>query len=1032
MHSVAILSLDGFGLVGSLPPALGDLPKLTVLALANNPQLTGGLPQELSALPHLLWLSVEGTGIVACTDAGAAGGGLAEPSVGALCSLPASLSYTEQSYNPYGTDSMLCPATVLTSFLAYTSDVSPDLWSVLTSPFPAPPTPGAVIADGNFTRFHACSCSRPGESLVVEQGSGGAACVGSGGGSGGRLGLIIAVVVVGVVPWLLVSLVVYICVVHKATLNRVVRRKEAEMARKRSKVPGTPGVVLQNGRGLLALSDVMVTWVVTDVAASTQLWEWKPDVMDRAIDMHNVALRSLLETFGGHEIRNEGDSFTLSFHDPVDAVTFCIKAQEKLMVVDWPKELAEHPRTSTVTVGDVTSSPEAAGKGPPLIAGLRVRMGINTGLPDDIFLHDLTDHVDYRGLEYDLAGEICDLAEGGQVLMGPRTFLRWNKVNYSALIDPLTADLMRDQQGGSFLAGAGQGGLPHGTSGRRASVTGFGANVGGGMFSLTRDSQQLAMMYGSNIGITGGGGPGGAPPLGLALAPSIRRNSDTHTLPVGGGFGPTFSRLSDGDGSARDSLTSGAPTRHLTPASTFRQGLQDTTLASVDGLAGSVVQGGDSAGSKPASNGLLLPTASGGHGGSHPQLSYPNAATQPGYFAADGGADLLAVAAAGGGGDEYDDRPLVLRLLFGLRELWLRLTGAFRLLLRRCLGWVRILTSSEDDPAGEDIWEQADSTLGPHGDGLGPAGHHRSTAVGSKPQETKGVLVDMGYYRFSATEASEQRPMDHYVHVMQIVPVSVASRVLLFPWPLSLPDGWEKISPGFFDAPGSGRLLFPAMRELLGNDVQSLRPVVTVAFSSVEGFKELSALNVETARQVLAMHNMAVRETLSACSGYECKEFNGNFMATFAMPTDAVEWALTLQLALLAIRWPPALLACEQTALIMHPETNAVLFNGLRCRVGIYAGPIDRVTPHPKTGRADFFGQPVNRAARLMTAAQGGQVVLDQALLDEVLDEWRRKQQERRLATIPSVDEGSPAEEGSLVAASEVRTARSFVSVKSA
>jgi hypothetical protein len=50
---------------------------------------------------------------------------------------------------------------------------------------------------------------------------------------------------------------------HKATLNRLVRRKEAEMARKRSKVPGTPGVALQNGRGVLSLSDVMVTWVVS-------------------------------------------------------------------------------------------------------------------------------------------------------------------------------------------------------------------------------------------------------------------------------------------------------------------------------------------------------------------------------------------------------------------------------------------------------------------------------------------------------------------------------------------------------------------------------------------------------------------------------------------------------------------------------------------------------------------------------------------------------------------------------------------------
>ncbi len=41
------------------------------------------------------------------------------------------------------------------------------------------------------------------------------------------------------------------------------------------------------------------------------------------------------------------------------------------------------------------------------------------------------------------------------------------------------------------------------------------------------------------------------------------------------------------------------------------------------------------------------------------------------------------------------------------------------------------------------------------------------------------------------------------------------------------------------------------------------------------------------AREVLNLHNAAVRETLSTCSGYECKEFNGSFMTTFAQPTGA-------------------------------------------------------------------------------------------------------------------------------------------------
>ena len=120
---------------------------------------------------------------------------------------------------------------------------------------------------------------------------------------------------------------------NRAALNRLVRVKEAELHRKRSKVPGTPGVALKDGRGEIRMDDIMVTWVFTDVADSTLLWEWAADVMDRAIDLHNSSMRALLDEFGGHEIRNEGDAFTLSFHDAVDGVKFCIKASGLLGVV---------------------------------------------------------------------------------------------------------------------------------------------------------------------------------------------------------------------------------------------------------------------------------------------------------------------------------------------------------------------------------------------------------------------------------------------------------------------------------------------------------------------------------------------------------------------------------------------------------------------------------------------------------------------------------------------------------------------------
>ena len=61
-----------------------------------------------------------------------------------------------------------------------------------------------------------------------------------------------------------------------------------------------------------------------------------------------------------------------------------------------------------------------------------------------------------------------------------------------------------------------------------------------------------------------------------------------------------------------------------------------------------------------------------------------------------------------------------------------------------------------------------------------------------------------------------------------------------------------------------------------------------------------------------------VRATLSACEGYECQEKAGIFMLAFHDMRKAVEWGLTLQLALLQVRSqssnPPSLPIYEPLA----------------------------------------------------------------------------------------------------------------------
>jgi hypothetical protein len=62
------------------------------------------------------------------------------------------------------------------------------------------------------------------------------------------------------------------------------------------------------------------------------------------------------------------------------------------------------------------------------------------------------------------------------------------------------------------------------------------------------------------------------------------------------------------------------------------------------------------------------------------------------------------------------------------------------------------------------------------------------------------------------------------------------------------------------------------------------------------------------------------------------------------------------------------------------------LFRGPRTRMGIYRGRPTRVVPHTSTGRADFFGPLVNRAARFCHGvALGGQVVVQQELVEDLV-----------------------------------------------
>lgn len=114
-----------------------------------------------------------------------------------------------------------------------------------------------------------------------------------------------------------------------------------------------------------------MTLVFTDVKSSTALWEMDATVMKHALQLHNELMRSLLAVHGGYEVKTEGDAFMIAFGDPLTAIMWAAEVQLKLLEVDWPEKIYEHPDAK------IEHGPD----GELLYRGLKVRMGIHTGQP---------------------------------------------------------------------------------------------------------------------------------------------------------------------------------------------------------------------------------------------------------------------------------------------------------------------------------------------------------------------------------------------------------------------------------------------------------------------------------------------------------------------------------------------------------------------------------------------------------------------------------------------------------------------------
>ena len=125
-----------------------------------------------------------------------------------------------------------------------------------------------------------------------------------------------------------------------------------------------------------------LTFVFTDIEASTRKWEEHPDAMATAVDLHDRILVEVVTAHGGTVIKLTGDGLFARFDVAADAVAASVAAQRALIEVP-----------------------------PSSVEPLRVRIGLHCGVPV------VAGHGDYLGPTPNRCARIMAAAHGGQVVV---------------------------------------------------------------------------------------------------------------------------------------------------------------------------------------------------------------------------------------------------------------------------------------------------------------------------------------------------------------------------------------------------------------------------------------------------------------------------------------------------------------------------------------------------------------------------------------------------------------------------------------
>ena len=134
---------------------------------------------------------------------------------------------------------------------------------------------------------------------------------------------------------------------------------------------------------------------------------------------------------------------------------------------------------------------------------------------------------------------------------------------------------------------------------------------------------------------------------------------------------------------------------------------------------------------------------------------------------------------------------------------------------------------------------------------------------------------------------------------------------------------------------------------------------VTFLFTDIEGSTKMWERNPSVMQKALARHDDILQNATQSRGGHVFKTVGDAFCVAFSDASDAVEAALASQRSLSAEGWEEGF--------------------AIRARMALHTGSVEE-------RGGDYFGPPVNRVARLLSAGHGGQTLLSSVTRELVRD----------------------------------------------